>query len=220
MNDMEWLAGKVGTCHIPSAPACTIEADELRQHARAGVVVEPVDVARMTTSPGKPPAALVIALVGWPTGRHRSLVKAAEARLAIEEGAAEVWLAVDAALDANSLLADIVAVNQTVESPARLGVVFPMSRGPEAAAELAVVARRAGAEVFAIEAFAGGMHRGVHTTPEHSPSEHTTPGHTATVAAAANSGLEVAVFGVAGASGTVDGVVETLSAGAERVFLR
>ena len=215
MNDMEWLAGKVGTCRIPCAPACTIEADDLRQRARAGVVVEPVDVARMTISSGMPPVAPVIALIGWPTGRHRSLVKAAEARLAVEEGAAEVWLAVDAALDANSLLADIVAVNQTVESPARLGVVFPMSRGPETAAELAVVARRAGAEVFAVEAFAGGMHQGVHNEPEH-----TMPGHNDTVSAAANSGLEVAVFGVAGASGTVDGVVDTLSAGAERVFLR
>lgn len=40
----------------------------------------------------------VATVAGYPTGRHHSLIKASEARLAVQSGAAEVWVAVDALL--------------------------------------------------------------------------------------------------------------------------
>lgn len=68
----------------------------------------------------------VIAVAGYPTGRHHSLVKAAEARLAVQSGAAEVWVAVDALLgDATSLLSELVTLREACPLPARLGLILP-----------------------------------------------------------------------------------------------
>ena len=66
----------------------------------------------------------VIAVAGYPTGRHHSLVKAAEARLAVQSGAAEVWVAVDALLgDATSLLSELVTLREACPLPVRLGLI-------------------------------------------------------------------------------------------------
>lgn len=68
----------------------------------------------------------VIAVAGYPTGRHHSLVKAAEARLAVQSGAAEVWVAVDALLgDATSLLSELVTLREACPLPVRLGLILP-----------------------------------------------------------------------------------------------
>lgn len=68
----------------------------------------------------------VIAVAGYPTGRHYSLVKAAEARLAVQSGAAEVWVAVDALLgDATSLLSELVTLREACPLPVRLGLILP-----------------------------------------------------------------------------------------------
>lgn len=87
-----------------------------------------------------------MAVAGWPTGRHHSVIKAAEARLAAETGAGEVWLAVDGELDGTALLADIVAVRQAVAAPGRLGLVYT---GDPAQARAAAMA---GFEVLAVPA--------------------------------------------------------------------
>lgn len=68
----------------------------------------------------------VIAVAGYPTGRHHSLVKAAEARLAVQSGAAEVWVAVDVLLgDATSLLSELVTLREACPLPVRLGLILP-----------------------------------------------------------------------------------------------
>lgn len=68
----------------------------------------------------------VISVAGYPTGRHHSLVKAAEARLAVQSGAAEVWVAVDTLLgDATSLLSELVTLREACPLPVRLGLILP-----------------------------------------------------------------------------------------------
>lgn len=86
----------------------------------------------------------VIAVAGYPTGRHHSLVKAAEARLAVQSGAAEVWVAVDALLgDATSLLSELVTLREACPLPVRLGLILPEdSRLP--LKEIARLAEQAG----------------------------------------------------------------------------
>ena len=82
MNDYEWLATRRGT-FLAGGPFAAPD-----DRGSAGLVVEPTQI----------PQALrlslpAIAVVGWPTGRHHSVIKAAEARLAAESGADEIWLA-------------------------------------------------------------------------------------------------------------------------------
>lgn len=113
MDDLEWLAFKTGCFAVGGWPLPTAP-----RHA-AGVVVEPTRV-REAARLGVP----VAAVVGWPDGRHHSVIKAAEARLAVESGADEVWFCVDAdAAGDNEVLADIIAVRQAVAAPARLSLV-------------------------------------------------------------------------------------------------
>ena len=86
----------------------------------------------------------VISVAGYPTGRHHSLVKAAEARLAVQSGAAEVWVAVDALLgDATSLLSELVTLREACPLPARLGLILP-ERPALPVAEYARAAEQAG----------------------------------------------------------------------------
>ena len=86
----------------------------------------------------------VIAVAGYPTDRHHSLVKAAEARLAVQSGAAEVWVAVDALLgDATSLLSELVTLREACPLPARLGLILP-ERPALPVAEYARAAEQAG----------------------------------------------------------------------------
>ncbi|WKD56760.1 deoxyribose-phosphate aldolase [Corynebacterium capitovis DSM 44611] len=115
MNNVEWLATRTGLSLLGESEPFP----EPSPRHRMGVVVEPTHIGTARRR-GLP----VFAVVGWPTGRHHSVIKAAEARLAVEAGASEVWLALDPAVtERNALLADIVAVRQAVEDPARLGVV-------------------------------------------------------------------------------------------------
>ncbi|WJY67203.1 deoxyribose-phosphate aldolase [Corynebacterium auris] len=138
MDDLEWLATRAGVSLLGGQPPFRVDSAA----RAAGVVVEPTHVAAAAKL-GVP----VIAVVGWPTGRHHSVIKAAEARLAAETGAEEVWLAVDAALaDDSAVLADIIAVRQAVPAPTRFGVI---PGGHPAAVD---AARRVGADALAVEA--------------------------------------------------------------------
>ena len=86
-------------------------------------------------------AAHVVTVAGYPTGRHHSLIKASEARLAVQSGAAEVWVAVDALLgDATSLLTDLITVREACPQPAQLGLILPASENALAAAQAAAQA--------------------------------------------------------------------------------
>ncbi|MDR7330874.1 hypothetical protein [Corynebacterium guangdongense] len=121
ISDAQWLAGRLDadltdpTLTRERIRAACAQAADLGLH---GVVVDPVHVAAV------PDGLVVSVVVGYPTGRHHSLVKAAEARLAVQEGAAIIWLAVDTTLiDANALLADVVAVRQAVPQPVQLAVI-------------------------------------------------------------------------------------------------
>ncbi|PFG27359.1 hypothetical protein [Corynebacterium renale] len=59
--------------------------------------------------------ATVIAAVAYPTGTSHSLIKATEARFAVQCGASEILLALDAsATEENALIADIMAVREAV----------------------------------------------------------------------------------------------------------
>lgn len=144
-EDLSWLAGRVGESRA-TAPGMRDEQLTTLLHGQStGVVVEPthVPVAAKTGVP-------VIALIGWPTGRHHTLVKAAEARLAVHEGASEVWVAVDAEQlstpeGRNSVLGDVIGVRQVVDK--RMGVACS-AHDAETVAE---IARTAGADLLAVE---------------------------------------------------------------------
>ena len=71
---------------------------------------------------------IVATVAGFPSGKHHSLVKAAEARLAVEQGAAEVDMVIDVgaavAGDFNSVLADIVTVREGAGADTVLKVII------------------------------------------------------------------------------------------------
>ncbi|WP_342318923.1 deoxyribose-phosphate aldolase [Corynebacterium mayonis] len=169
MDDLEWLAARMGKTCLGGQPSFALQAD-------AGVVVEPTHVAQARSA-----GLRVICVVGWPTGRHHSVIKAAEARLAKESGASEVWLSVDDHADLNTILADVIAVQQAVPGPTCFGVI---ARTPSAAQAAAM----AGADLIAVQA------------GDPVP----------------NSPLPVSVYGM---EEGLDGVVEALEAGADRVFV-
>lgn len=88
-------------------------------------------------------AAEVISVAGYPTGRHHTLIKASEARLAIQSGASEVWVSLDETVaDANAVLSELIAIREACPDPARLGLIVPEAVGAEAAdaAEVAAAA--------------------------------------------------------------------------------
>lgn len=116
--------------NLLDATAADVRATVGRQQA----VVSPVHV------PVAEPSERIIAVAGYPTGRHHSLIKAAEARLAVQQGAVEVWVAVDGSVDdQNAHLAELAAIREACPLPVALGVFLPTG-GCEAvvrAAELA-----------------------------------------------------------------------------------
>lgn len=179
-GDLAWLSGRVGRAEYQSRPDSTSrrrrrqgyagahEFSRLVDDAGAGIVCEPTKIGQAKRDVAEAgDAGPIIALIGWPTGRHHSLIKAAEARLAVEEGASEVWVAVDASgredaaraddADAgvsaetiNAVLADIIAVSQVVEEPTRFGVTFPASIGTRVVQELAEAVAKVGVDVVAV----------------------------------------------------------------------
>ena len=88
-------------------------------------------------------AADIISVAGYPTGRHHTLIKASEARLAIQSGASEVWVSLDETVtDANAVLSELIAIREACPDPARLGLIVPEAVGADAAdaADAAVMA--------------------------------------------------------------------------------
>ena len=76
----------------------------------------------------------IISVAGYPTGRHHTLIKASEARLAIQSGASEVWVSLDETVtDANAVLSELIAIREACPDPARLGLIVPGAVGTAAA---------------------------------------------------------------------------------------
>ncbi|MBJ8339739.1 deoxyribose-phosphate aldolase [Antrihabitans sp. YC3-6] len=78
--------------------------------------------------PIKAESLLVAAVAGFPSGKHHSLVKAAEARLAVELGAVEIDMVIDVgaavAGDFGAVLTDVLTVREAVEPSTVLKVII------------------------------------------------------------------------------------------------
>ncbi|APT83905.1 deoxyribose-phosphate aldolase [Corynebacterium aquilae] len=70
----------------------------------------------------------VAAVVGFPSGKHHILIKAAEARLAVQSGASEIDLVVDlgniAKGDLNAMVSEVVAVREAISAQITLKVIL------------------------------------------------------------------------------------------------
>lgn len=136
--------------HTLLAPEATdAEVDALVAQARElGVYAICISPSML---PVRAPGLVVATVAGFPSGKHHSLIKGAEARLAVEQGAAEVDMVIDvgAALagDYTAVLSDIVTVREAVGDRAVLKVIIESAALPDAAiVEVCRVAERAGAD--------------------------------------------------------------------------
>ncbi|WP_185770414.1 deoxyribose-phosphate aldolase [Corynebacterium anserum] len=70
----------------------------------------------------------IATVAGFPSGKHASLIKATEARFAVENGAVEVDVVVDiaaaAAGDENALVSELMTVREAVQPPVVLKVIL------------------------------------------------------------------------------------------------
>lgn len=94
---------------------------------------------------------LVTAVVaGFPSGKHHSLVKGAEARLAVDQGAREIDMVIDVGAavegDYNAVLADILTVREAIGPSTILKVIIESAAlSEDAIVETCMAAERAGA---------------------------------------------------------------------------
>lgn len=99
--------------------SCVAEAREL------GVKAVCVSPAMLPVRAG---GLTVATVAGFPSGKHHTLVKAMEARLAVDQGAVEVDMVIDvgAAIAGlvDEVMADVVAVRDAVPTPTRLKVIL------------------------------------------------------------------------------------------------
>lgn len=174
-----------------------------REHM-AGIVVPPslLGAARAAEDHG----LIVVALAGFPTGKHHTLVKASEARLAVQYGAAEVAVVADpvtARSDRNALLSEIVAVREAVPHPVALSVLIEAALLDESQlAAFAETARLAGADRITVG------------TGYHHPRG-ADPADVSVLAGALGPESQLALSAV----GKTDAVADLLEAGAERVIV-
>ncbi len=122
--------------HTLLAPEATpAEVDALIAEARElGVYAICISPSML---PVRAPGLVVATVAGFPSGKHHSLVKGAEARLAVDQGAAEVDMVIDvgAALagDFNAVLADIITVREATADRAVLKVIIESAALTDAA---------------------------------------------------------------------------------------
>ncbi|WP_280238771.1 deoxyribose-phosphate aldolase [Nocardia abscessus] len=125
------------------------DVDTLIEDARAmGVLAICVSPSML---PVRAPGLVVATVAGFPSGKHHSLVKGAEARLAVDQGAAEVDMVIDVgaarAGDYTAVLADIVTVREAIGDRALLKVIIESAALPDdAIVQVCRVAERAGAD--------------------------------------------------------------------------
>ncbi|MFE3293734.1 deoxyribose-phosphate aldolase [Rhodococcus sp. NPDC059234] len=92
----------------------------------------------------------VAAVAGFPSGKHHSLIKGSEARLAVQQGAHEIDMVIDVgaavAGDYNAVLADILTVREGISDETVLKVILETAAlSDEAIVECCRAAERAGA---------------------------------------------------------------------------
>ncbi len=84
----------------------------------------------------------IATVAGFPSGKHHSLIKATEARFAIEHGAEEIDVVIDIAAaqaeDFNALLSELMTVREAVPQPAVLKVILETATLNEAQIRVAV----------------------------------------------------------------------------------
>ncbi|WP_137873661.1 deoxyribose-phosphate aldolase [Rhodococcus sp. Q] len=143
-----------------AAVAAMVDHTLLKPEATPADVAALVEEARelgvyaVCVSPSMLPlraAGLRVAVVaGFPSGKHHSLVKGAEARLAVQQGADEVDMVIDVgaavARDYNAVLADILTVREGIAESTVLKVILETAAlSDEAIVECCLAAERAGA---------------------------------------------------------------------------
>lgn len=108
-------------------PEQVAEAVNLAAASGYGLVLEPgmLYAARAAAERGVELATWA----GYPTGKHEGLVKAAEARLAVQHGAELVAYVPDVtrAGDSSAFMSELITVRESVPHPARLAVVLDSS---------------------------------------------------------------------------------------------
>ncbi|AWB81136.1 2-deoxyribose-5-phosphate aldolase [Corynebacterium yudongzhengii] len=118
MDDITWLNART-TVLAPAAGADEVRAF-LTSASTAGAHTAVVHPTQEFLVPDNMRSAVA---VGHPSGKHHGLIKASEARLAVEHGVEEIWLTPDPDLrDANAYLAEIATVRQAVPEPVVLVV--------------------------------------------------------------------------------------------------
>ena len=126
--------------NLLDAPAATVKD----RAADNTVLVSPHHVS-LAAGAG---TADIISVAGYPTGRHHTLIKASDARLAIQSGASEVWVSLDETVtDANAVLSELIAIREACPDPARLGLIVPGAvdtDAADAAAAAVTAAQQAG----------------------------------------------------------------------------
>ena len=123
MIDHTLLAPEAMSADVTAAVA---EARELGVYA---VCISP------SVLPIQAPGLEVATVAGFPSGKHHSLVKGAEARLAVDQGADEVDMVIDigaaVAGDFDAILADIIVVREAISERALLKVIIdPKANSP------------------------------------------------------------------------------------------
>ncbi|WFR73719.1 deoxyribose-phosphate aldolase [Prescottella defluvii] len=132
----------------PTASDADVRAlvDEARELGVYAVCVSP-SMLPLRIDPNGPVLATV---VGFPSGKHHSLVKGAEARLAVDQGAAEIDMVIDigaaVAGEYNAVLADILTVREAIGPKPVLKVIIESAAlSDDAIVETCRAAERAGA---------------------------------------------------------------------------
>ena len=135
------------TLLAPEATAAEVNAlvTEARELGVYAICVSP------SMLPIRASGVVVATVAGFPSGKHHSLVKGAEARLAVEQGAAEVDMVIDVgaarAGDYSAVLSDLVTVREAIGDRAVLKVIIESAALSDAAiVEVCRAAERAGAD--------------------------------------------------------------------------
>ncbi|ATQ28845.1 deoxyribose-phosphate aldolase [Rhodococcus ruber Chol-4] len=130
----------------PEASGADVRAlvDEARELGVWSVCVSP------SMLPLRADGLVVATVAGFPSGKHHSLIKGAEARLAVDQGAAEIDMVIDigaaVAGDYNAVLADILTVREAIGFEPVLKVILESAAlSDEAIVEACRCAERAGA---------------------------------------------------------------------------
>ncbi|OZC47266.1 deoxyribose-phosphate aldolase [Rhodococcus sp. 14-2483-1-1] len=140
------LAGMVDhTLLKPEATTADVTAliEEGRELGVLAVCVSP------SMLPIRAEGMLTAVVAGFPSGKHHSLIKGSEARLAVQQGADEVDMVIDVgaaiAGDYNAVLADIVTVREGIGNAVLKVIIESAALSDEAIVEVCRAAETAGA---------------------------------------------------------------------------